>query len=180
MFHDWLVDVFSYPDGIKLLGIVGRTAVIYILVLIAMRLLGARPLGRMSVYDFILVVILANAVQNALVGGDNSLVGGLVSAATLLVLNYLVTWLLNRFPSLEKKTVGEPVVLITEGRVQRQHMRREGVEDDELMAALREHGIGRPEDVRLAILEVDGTISVVPADARVHRTHRRFRGPATT
>ena len=82
MFAQWLREVFSSPDWLKVLTIVGRSAVIYLFVVLAMRLLGARPLGRMSAYDFVLVVVIANAVQNALVAGDNSLVGGLVSAIT--------------------------------------------------------------------------------------------------
>ncbi len=176
MFGRWLAEVFSYPDGPTLLGIVGRTALIYLAVVAAMRLLGTRALGRMSVFDFVLVVVVANAVQNALVGGDTTLVGGLVSAATLLAVNRLLTWLLDRFPSLEKEIVGEPVVLVTDGEARPDAMKREGVTRDELMAALREHGVAELGDVRLAVLEVDGTVSVVPNEARVHRTRRRFRG----
>jgi uncharacterized membrane protein YcaP (DUF421 family) len=173
----WLAEVFSCPDGMTLLAIVGRTALIYFAVVLAMRLLGTRPLGRMSLYDFILVVVLANAVQNALVGGDNTLVGGLVSAATLLLVNLALTWLFDRFPWLEKHLVGEPVVLITDSHIRWDAMRREGVDREELLAALREHGFTSPEEIRLAVLEIDGTISIVPAGSNVHRTRRRFRGP---
>ena len=180
MFEEWLADVFACPSWLKLFAIVGRTALIYLFVIVAMRLLGTRPQGRMSVYDFVLVVVLANAVQNALVGGDNSLPGGLVSALTLLLINLLYSWLLNRFPGLEKHMIGEPVVLITNGQVQWDCLKREGVTRDELMAALREHGVTGIDDVRLAVLEVDGTVSVVPVDAQVHRTRRRFRSPGAT
>jgi uncharacterized membrane protein YcaP (DUF421 family) len=134
----------------------------------------------MSVYDFVLVVVLANAVQNALVAGDNSLVGGLVSALTLLVMNLAYTWLLNRFPRLEKQMVGEPVVLISQGNVRWDCLQREGVTRDELMAALREHGVTGVDEVRLAVLEVDGTVSVVPGANHVPRTRRRIRGPRPT
>lgn len=177
MVHDWLADVFSYPDALTLLGIVGRSALIYAFVVVMLRLLGTRPLGRMSAYDFVLVVVLANAVQNALVGGDNTLAGGLTSAATLLLCNFGYTWLLRRFPQLQKRLVGEPVVLISDGDVCSPVLEREGVTRDELMAALREHGAEDIEAVRLAVLEVDGTISVVPAEAPAGRTRRRFRGP---
>jgi uncharacterized membrane protein YcaP (DUF421 family) len=172
----WLADVFSCPDGVTLLGIVGRSALIYLVVVIAMRLVGSRDLGRMNAYDFVLVVVLANAVQNALVGGDNTLVGGLASAATLLAMNWGFTRLLDRFPQLEKRMDGEPVLFVSDGQVLRENMRREGVTNDELMAALREHGVTELGEVRMAVLEVDGTISVVPRDAKIHRTHRRFRG----
>ena len=180
MFERWLAEVFSCPDGLTVLGIAGRTAVIYLFIVIGVRQLGTRELGRLNAYDFVLVVVLANAVQNALVGGDNTLVGGLVSALTLLLMNLLFTRLLNRFPWLEKQVVGEPAVLVSDGQAQWDRMRREGVTRDELMAALREHGVTRLEEVRLAVLEVDGDISVVPRDSPVHRSRRRFRRIKTT
>jgi len=175
MFGQWLGEVFSSPDGLTLLGIVGRSALIYIAIVGAMRLLGTRELGRLNAYDFVLVVVVANSVQNALVGGDNTLVGGLASTATLFAMNRLYTELLDRVPALQRRLVGEPVVLINDGHVRRAAMRRQGVTTDELLAALREHGLTDPKAVRLAVLEVDGDISVVPADVRVHRTHRRIR-----
>jgi uncharacterized membrane protein YcaP (DUF421 family) len=180
MFEQWLSDVFSYPDWLTGFSIAGRTAVLYVFVVVGVRLLGTRELGRLNAYDFVLVVVIANAVQNALVGGDNSLVGGLVSASILLLMNLLFTWLLNRFPQLEKRVVGEPAVLVSEGSVQWERMKGEGVTRDELMAALREHGVTRLDDVRLAVLEVDGDISVVPRDSLVHRSRRRFRRVKTT
>lgn len=175
MFIRWLAEVFTCPDWLTLLGIVGKTAVIYLFVVTGVRLLGTRELGRLNAYDFVLVIVIANAVQNAMVGGDNSLVGGLVAALTLLLMNWLFTWLLDRFPWLEKQVVGEPAVLVNDGQAQWDRMRREGVTRDELMGALREHGVTRLGDVRLAVLEIDGEISIVPRDSPVHRSHRRFR-----
>ncbi len=180
MLANWLAEVFSCPDWLTLLSIAGKTAVIYVFVVLGIRLLGTRELGRLNAYDFVLIVVLANAVQNAMVGGDNTLVGGLVSALTLLLLNLMCTWLLNRFPWLEKHVVGEPVVLVSDGRLYGERLRGEGVTKDELMAALREHGVTGLAEVRLAVLEVDGDISVVPHDAPVHRTRRRFRRIKTT
>ncbi len=180
MFEKWLAEVFSCPSWLIVLGIVGRTVIIYLFVVIGIRLLGTRELGRLNAYDFVLIVVLANAVQNALVGGDNTLVGGLVSALTLLLMNLLCTWLLNRFPWLEKHVSGEPVVLVSDGRAQWERMKSEGVTRDELMAALREHGVTGLGDVRLAVLEVDGDISVVPRESPVHRFRRRPRPVKTT
>ncbi len=176
MFDRWLSMVFSHPGLAGCAVIAAKTAVIYLFIIAGLRLLGNRELGEMSAYDFVLVVVIANSVQNALVGGDNSLVGGLVSAFTLLLMNHALTSALNRFPSLHKALVGEPVVLITDGRPRWERMRREGVDRDELMAALREHGVAGVDGVRLAVLEVDGTISVVPREGTIHRTRRRFRG----
>jgi uncharacterized membrane protein YcaP (DUF421 family) len=178
MFHTWLAIVFSYPAGMQLLGIVGRSVVIYLAVVFGMRLLGTRPLGRLSAHDFVLVIVISNAVQNALVGGDNTLAGGLVSAATLLVMNQIFTWLTQRYPQIEKSLIGEPVVLIDDGTAQPDAMQRQGITHDELMAALRGHGMEKIEEVRLAILETDGSISVVPSGSGTqHRGHPRFKGP---
>ncbi len=176
MLVQWLHQVFSHPSLADSAIIAAKTAVIYVFVITGLRLLGNRELGEMSAYDFVLVVVIANSVQNALVGGDNSLAGGLVSAFTLLGMNRLLTSALDRFPSLHRALIGEPVVLITDGRPRWERMRREGVDRDELMAALREHGVEGMNGVRLAVLEVDGTISVVPREGTVHRTRRRFRG----
>jgi uncharacterized membrane protein YcaP (DUF421 family) len=162
MFERWLAEVFSSPDVLTLFVIVGRTALIYVWVVVGMRLLGARARGQMSASDFVLVVVVANAVQNALIAGSNTLVGGLVSALVLLLLNLAYTWALNRFPRWQNKLIGEPVVLIAEGGPRWQALEREGVTRDELMAALREHGVTRIENVRLAVLEIDGVISVIP------------------
>jgi uncharacterized membrane protein YcaP (DUF421 family) len=180
MFQQWLADVFSRPDWLTILAIVAKTATIYAFVVVGLRLLGTRELGRLNAYDFVLIIVIANAVQNALVGGDNTLVGGLVSALTLLLMNQLFTWVLNRFPWLERQVVGEPAVLVTDGRADRERLRREGVTPDELMAALREHGVAGLEDVRLAVLEPDGDISVVPRDSLVHRSRRKFRRVKTS
>ena len=164
MLHKWLLEVFSHPDLLGAAGIVAKTIVVYAFVVVGMRLLGTRELGEMNAYDFVFVVVIANAVQNALVGGDNTLAGGLVSALTLLLLNRLLTSLVDRFPWLERRLVGEPVVLVENAEVQWPRMHREGVSREELMAALREHGVGSLEKVATAVLEEDGTISVVPKD----------------
>src|SRR5579884_3875245 len=87
MVDKWFTEVFSHPDLAGTLVIAGKTTVIYVFVIVGLRLLGTRELGQMTIYDFVLVVVIANAVQNALVGGDTTLVGGLVAALTLLILN---------------------------------------------------------------------------------------------
>ena len=170
----WLTDTFSAPDATTMLGIAAKSTVIYLVVVFAMRLVGTRQLGQMTTYDFVLIVVVANAVQNALVGGDSTLAGGLVSALTLLLLNRLFTAFLSAFPWLEQRMVGEPVVLVSDGQPRLESMKREGVTPEELLAALREHAVGSLEDVRLAVLEVDGEISVVPKDSTVHRTRHRI------
>jgi uncharacterized membrane protein YcaP (DUF421 family) len=175
MLEQWLADVFSHPDASGALIIAAKTALIYAFLVAGLRLLGKRELGQMTVYDLVLIVVLANSVQNAMVGDDTTLVGGLVAALTLLLLNRLFTLLLIRFPTLERRVVGEPLLIVSDGRVLPDRLKQEGVSREQVLAALRGHGIERVEDARMCVLEVDGTISVVPWDATVHRTRHHFR-----
>src|SRR5205807_1009892 len=134
------------------LAIAGKTTLIYVFLVVGLRLSGKRALGQMNIYDFVLIVVLANAVQNAMVGNDTTLAGGVVAAVTLLVWNRLLTAVLARWSRAERMMVGEPVVLVDHGRLITSHMRREGITEDEVMEALREHEIDDLRKVRLGIL----------------------------
>jgi uncharacterized membrane protein YcaP (DUF421 family) len=175
MLNDWLGAVFSHPDLPGAAAIAGKTALIYAFLVAGLHFLGRRELGQMTIYDLVLIIVLANSVQNAMVGSDNSLVGGLVAGTTLLVLNRVFTALIVRFPALSRKLIGEPLVIATDGQLLLGPMQREGVTREIVLAALREHGLSKVEDARLCVLEVDGTISVVPKDSTVHRSRRHFR-----
>ncbi|HEX9116371.1 MAG TPA: YetF domain-containing protein [Anaerolineae bacterium] len=180
VFGQWLAAVFSSPDLPGALAIAGKTAVIYIFLVAGLRLLGKRELGQMSIYDLVLIVVIANSVQNAMVGQDTTLVGGLVAALTLLILNRAFTWLLVSNPRIKHLMLGEPVLIVRNGRMLLQPMRREGITRDHVLAAMREHGIAELSNVQMAVLEDDGAISIVPKEATVQRTHRRFRGLRVT
>jgi uncharacterized membrane protein YcaP (DUF421 family) len=138
-----------------------RTAVIYSLVLIGVRLSGKREVGQMTPFDLTLLLLLSNAVQNAMTGPDTSLAGGAVAAFTLLVLNYVVADVSGANRRFRKLVQGQPTLLIHDGKLIEAHMAREHVSMDELERALREHGIASIHDVALAVLEVDGSISVL-------------------
>ncbi len=111
-----------------------------------------------------------------MVGDDNSLVGGLVAALTLLLINRAFTWLIIQYPRMREWMVGEPVLIVRDGDLLAGPMRKEGITRGHVMAAMREHGIDNLSEVQMAVLEVDGSISIVPKEARTHRTKRRFRG----
>jgi len=158
--------------------IVFRTAIVYVFVLAGFRLLGKRTTGQMTPFDLTLLLLLANAVQNAMVGPDSSLVGGLAAAAVLLLLNATVGRLARHKGAFGKLLRGRARLLVNRGILVEQNLTDEGISHEELMQALREHGIATPEEVRLAVLEVDGTISVLRNDdvsAETHKPHRRFR-----
>jgi len=168
--------VLSHPSWRGAGAIAVKTAVIYGFLVAALRLLGRRTLGQMNVYDLVVIIVLANAVQNAMVGNDTSLVGGIVAAVTLLVMNRAVGALLVHSSSAERFLVGEPIVLVDHGRVVATSLKRTGITEDQIMEALREHEINDIRRARLCVLEADGTISVVPYEATVHRSRRHYRG----
>lgn len=172
---DWLKQVFDHPDLGHSLVIAAKTLVIYFFLIIGLRLLGKREMGQMSLHDLVLIVVLGNAVQNAMMNNDNSLVGGLIAATVLLVVNRLFGVILRRSRKLEHLMVGHPVLIVHSGVVLPENMAREGITLEQLQQALREHGLCRAEDARLCVLEVDGTISVVPQDSEVMRTRRHFK-----
>jgi uncharacterized membrane protein YcaP (DUF421 family) len=168
-----------FPGGHVLLQIVLRTGAIYLLVLIGVRLSGKREVGQMTPFDLTLLLLLSNSVQNAMTGPDTSLLGGAVAAGTLLILNYLVADVSGGSRRFRRLIEGEPSLLIHDGKIIASHMAREHVSMDELHRSLREHGINGCDQVALAVLEVDGSISClkydeIKPDAHTHLVRRRF------
>lgn len=163
------------PSVATMLLIVLRTFVIYLVVLLGVRLTGKREVGQFTPFDLVLILLIANAVQNAMVGPDNTLIGGVTAAVLLFGLNWAVGLLAGRNRRVRKWLIGSPTVLVSDGNVVEDNMHREDVTPEELEAALHEHGLEKADEVRLAVLEIDGTISVVPCDSKVLRTQRRVR-----
>jgi uncharacterized membrane protein YcaP (DUF421 family) len=147
-----------------LLDVALRTTVVYLALLVGIRLTGQRQLGQLSAFDLVLLLIIANAVQNAMVGPDTSLAGGLVAAAVLLFWHQVINRLRRSSRRFSKLLAGEGIMLINDGDILDQHLRRAGVTEDDLLQALREHGVAAVADVRLAVLEPDGSVSVIRYD----------------
>lgn len=139
-----------------------RAVVVYVVVLGMVRLGGKRALGQITPFDVLLIVLLGNAVQNALLGTDTSLGGGLLLAATLILLNYGVGWLTTRSRRMERLIEGEPVVIARDGRLLDAVLRREQVTRADFDAALRQQDCLDVEDVKLALLETNGHITIIP------------------
>jgi uncharacterized membrane protein YcaP (DUF421 family) len=169
-----------FPAGWHIaLQIALRTGVIYLVVLIGVRLSGKREVGQMTPFDLTMLLLLSNSVQNAMTGPDTSLLGGIVAACTLLVLNYGIGILSGTNRAFRHVVQGEPSLLVHDGQAIESHMAKEHVSMDELERALREHGISNVHDVALAVLEVDGSISCmkydeIKPDANTHLARRRF------
>ncbi len=155
--------------------IIYRSAIVYGAIVIGMRVTGARQLGQMTPFDLVLVLLIANAVQNAMVGSDVTILGGLTAAATLLALNRAVAFSVDRIPAFRRALEGEPVVLLNSGKLIEKHITNAGLTDDMVLQSMREHGFDDVKEVRLAVLEVDGTISIVPTGGGVVRTRHRVR-----
>ncbi len=166
-------------SGHALIEIALRTAVIYAVVLVGVRLSGKREVGQMTPFDLTLLLLISNAVQNAMTGPDTSLLGGVIAASTLLLLNYLIAEVSGGNRRFRKFVQGQPSLLVHDGEIITSHMAKEHVSMDELQRALREHGIASYHDVALAVLEVDGSISCLKYDeikptASTHLARRRF------
>ena len=157
------------------LSIVARTLIVYLALLAGLRLAGKRELGQMTPFDLVVILLIANAVQNAMVGPDTSVTGGLIAAGVLVTVNYGVAAARERLPWLRRAVEGTPTLLINDGRFVEEHLRREGLEENDVLMAIREHGVSDVKDVRIAVLETDGSISIVPVDAGAMRTRRHVR-----
>ncbi len=152
-----------------------RSAIVYAAIVLGMRLTGARQLGQMTPFDLVLILLIANAVQNAMVGSDVTILGGLTAAATLLVLNRVVAYTADRLPFFRRALEGEPVLILNNGQLLEKQILRAGLSDDMVMQAIREHGFDDLTKIHSAVLEVDGTISIVPTEGPRVRTRRRVR-----
>jgi len=158
--------------GTPIWQIVLRALAVYAAVFLGFRLLGKRELGQMTVFDLVLILLISNAVQNAMVGPDSSLQGGLVAAAVLLVANRLAAESRLRSPLVDRLFEGHSAVLVEHGQLVTGQLRKQRVAEEDLEEAMREHGIESLDQVQLAVLETDGTISIVPVTSPTLRSHR--------
>ncbi len=161
--------------GTPAVEIVVRGVVVYLATLVGLRLMGKRELGQMTVFDLVVILLIANAVQNAMVGPDTSLIGGVVSAFVILAANRIVAGVRLRNKRLEVPAGRDPTVLIEHGQFITRHLDKEGLDRAGVGMAMREHGVASLNEVQLADLETDGSISIVPTESKVVRTRRRVR-----
>jgi uncharacterized membrane protein YcaP (DUF421 family) len=164
--------------------LVFRSAVVYVLFLGALRLSGKRELGQFTIFDLALVLLASNALQPAITGPDASLSAALIIVATLFLLNRLVAVGRRRSALLRRILDYSPTPVARNGRWIQAAIEKEGLDSDDLEAAIREYGLESVEDVKLAVLEHDGSISVVPSDGapvrmRARRHRYRQRAPSS-
>jgi uncharacterized membrane protein YcaP (DUF421 family) len=147
--------------GITVWEKVLRAAVVYLFLLIAFRLTGKRQVGQMTTFDLVVVLVISNVLQNAMIGADNSVAGGILGAAVILIVNFIIAEIAVRSRRAERILEPEPTVLIVNGKIIEKNLRKELISIADLHSALRKDGIISSEDVKLAVLEPNGSISIV-------------------
>lgn len=153
------------PDfGSGIFDVVARTTIVYVVLLLLLRVGGKRKVGQLSIPDLVLVLLIANGVQNAMVGQNTSLVAGIVAAVTLVALDRVADILESRSDRARKVLEGEPRLLVHDGVILPRALQEEDVTEGDLLGAIRQHGLRGLEDVGLAVLETNGSISIIPRD----------------
>ncbi len=150
-----------FTPEISILEKMLRPLVVYLFLLIGLRMAGKRELAQLNAMDLIVLLTLSNTVQNAIIGPDNSISGGLIGATALLVVNYAVVRFLFTHPKFDQMVEGKATILIEDGKMRRDNMRRELITKPELDSAAHKQGIGKLKLVERAVLEPSGVISFV-------------------
>ena len=138
--------------------------IIYLFIVVFIRLFGKKELAQLSVVDLVFILLISNAVQNAMVGSNSSLTGGLVAATSLFLINYIFKWLMYKFPKFSGAIQGSPLLLVYKGDVNLKNLRKAQLSVSELKEAMREHGVADVKEINLAVLETDGNISIISND----------------
>jgi len=157
------------------LDIVIRSTAVYLFMIIALRLFGKKELSQLNTADVILILLISNSVQNAMVGNNTTLWGGLIAATILFVINFVIKKLLFKYKNFSDFMLEKPEVLIHNGTLDFKTLGKLGITSDEIKEAMREHGIEYFKDVKLAMLEVDGNISIISGDKELKQTHYKRR-----
>ena len=163
-----------------LLIIAGKSIFVYLFILLAIRLFGKKELAQLSVIDLVFILLISNAVQNAMVGNDSSLQGGIVAALGLFAVNYVLKYITYKFPSISRLVQGHAILLIYDGKVIDKNLTDSMLTMEELEEAVREHGVENCAMVNLAVMEVDGNISVISDDYKSKSVRRRKAHRAIT
>ena len=161
-----------------ILLIIFRSVTVYFFIVIALRLFGKKELAQLSVIDLVFILLISNSVQNAMVGNDTSIIGGLTAATALFGVNWILKKIFFRSKYLSEAVEGNPLMLVYHGKIIQKHLDEAELTNKEMAEAIREHGVKSVKEVDMAILEVDGNISVLSKNfsrktvkkRRIHKT----------
>jgi uncharacterized membrane protein YcaP (DUF421 family) len=159
------------------LNIALKSIAVYLFIVLAIRVFGKKEFAQLSIIDLVFILLISNSVQNAMVGADSSLEGGLVAALSLFLMNYFFKKISLFSKGFSKAIDGEPIMLIYQGELKSDGMKKAQISIEQLQAVVREHGVESVEMVNLAMFEVDGNISVLSDNFKVitkrkHKGHR--------
>lgn len=157
------------------LDVILRSAAVYLFMVVALRIFGKKELSQLNTTDVILILLISNSVQNAMVGSDTSLWGGLAAATVLFAINFILKKLMYRFKGFGNFIQQKPEILIHDGNLDFKTLSKLNITSEELKEAMREHGIEYFKDVKLAMLEIDGNISIISGDSLLKQTHYKRR-----
>ena len=155
------------------LDIVIRSVSVYLFMVIALRVFGKKQLSQLNTADVILILLISNSVQNAMVGNNTSLYGGMVAALALFVINFIFKRVMLKSKFIKDLVKDTPEILIHNGKIAFETISRLGITNDELQEAMREHGVEYYKDVKLAMFEIDGSISIISGDKDLKQTHHK-------
>ncbi|HSW47804.1 MAG TPA: YetF domain-containing protein [Candidatus Saccharimonadales bacterium] len=158
-------------NGLEL--VVVRSIAVYLFIILFIRFFGKKELTQLSVADLVFIILIGNSVQNAMVGNDAGLVDGLVAAFSLFVINMIIKKIFFNSDSIRHFVQGEPVLLVYKGKVNEANLKSAEIPFEELEQVVREHGIEEIAEVDLAVLEIDGNISVLSDEFRKKTVQRR-------
>ncbi|MBP6913046.1 MAG: DUF421 domain-containing protein [Candidatus Levybacteria bacterium] len=159
--------------------IILRTAVIYLVIIIGLRVFGKKELTQLSITDLVFILLISNAVQSAMIGNDTSVLGGIIAALSLFVVNYLLKNVFYKSKRISEFFQGDPLMLVYHGKPIVDHMAKAKITMDELEAVVREHGVKNIQDVDLAVFEVDGNISILSKNFSHETKHKHPRKTST-
>ena len=160
--------------GVPWYELVIRSVGIYFVLLLGLRVFGKREVGQFTLFDLVFVLLVANAVQPAMTGPDASLFGGVIIVFSLLTANWIVGKL-DDIPAFHRLVTPSPTVLLKDGKLIEKAMTKEGITQDDVEMAMREHGLDDLALVKEAVLEADGSISIVGKDEKTQRRRRKVR-----
>lgn len=161
-----------------LLVVSGQTLAIYAFLIVCLSVSGRRQLSQLTSIELVSLMLLGSSVETSMVAGNTSLGAGLVSAGTLLVANRLLTIILARWHWLKRRIIGGPFVLVHDGALVVPNLRRCGLTEEDVLQSLRQNGYAGFADVRFAVLEIDGSLGVVPLTAPIHQRIMPVRTPS--
>jgi uncharacterized membrane protein YcaP (DUF421 family) len=155
------------------LDIILRSIAVYVFMVVALRIFGKKELSQLNTADVILILLISNSVQNAMVGSNSSLEGGLVAALVLFTFNYILKKIMYKSKAFNDLLQDKPLILIHDGKVDFKALAKLEISSDELEEVIREHGVETYKEVRLAMMEIDGNISVISGDKNLIQTHHK-------